>query len=257
MASTLVFADDSSPSADVAWLWINQQDWRDWRIEVVAAHKGQAPESFEFTEWQPAKPRKLLSAADAVEITHLETRCDPRIGLRSAADRDLLVVGARGRGLLKSLHLGSTAESLMQDPPTPLVIARHGATVQNVVIATDGSADSWAAIKAFASLPLSAQAEVVVVVVSETGISPESLIDEVSEFLTGKVKSLRGEIIVPDTLSLFYHPRDSIIECVKQTSADLLVLGTRGLSRTQEFGAGSIASSLASHAGASVLMAKA
>ena len=257
MVSRLVFADDSSQSADVAWLWINEQDWPDWRIEAVVVHPGASPESFEFSPWHPPKPRKLLGAPNAVGLNHLETRCDPRIGLRAAADRDLLVIGARGRGLLKSLHLGSTAESLMQNPPTALLIARHGSAVQRVVVAADGLADSWAAIHALASLPLSKDADVVVIVVAEVGVSADALVAEVSATLTGKVKSVRGEIVVPDELLLFYHPRDSILACVNHTSADLLVMGTRGLTRTQEFGVGSIASSLAAHASCSVLMAKA
>ena len=32
----LVFGDDGSSGADVAWLWVNEQVWPGWRIEVVA-----------------------------------------------------------------------------------------------------------------------------------------------------------------------------------------------------------------------------
>ena len=35
---TLVFGDDGSPAADVAWLFINNHRWPGWRLEVVTAH---------------------------------------------------------------------------------------------------------------------------------------------------------------------------------------------------------------------------
>ncbi len=32
---TLVFGDDGSEAADVAWLWVNEHTWPDSQIEVV------------------------------------------------------------------------------------------------------------------------------------------------------------------------------------------------------------------------------
>lgn len=50
---------------------------------------------------------------------------DPRNRLRSEAEEaDLLVVGARGTGLLEHLFLGSVASSLANQPLTPTVIVR-------------------------------------------------------------------------------------------------------------------------------------
>ena len=36
---TVVFGDDSSLAADIAWLFINSQRWPGWRLEVIAAHR--------------------------------------------------------------------------------------------------------------------------------------------------------------------------------------------------------------------------
>ena len=51
---------------------------------------------------------------------------DPTHTLTGLRDRDLLVVGPKGRGFRKTLHLGSVSEALVHNPPMPLVIARHG-----------------------------------------------------------------------------------------------------------------------------------
>ena len=37
MTRRLVFGDDQSQAADVAWLWINCHDWPGWQIEAVTA----------------------------------------------------------------------------------------------------------------------------------------------------------------------------------------------------------------------------
>jgi nucleotide-binding universal stress UspA family protein len=48
---------------------------------------------------------------------------DPRAVLRSAgADADLLVVGARGHGVLEHLLLGSVASALAHHPTVPTII---------------------------------------------------------------------------------------------------------------------------------------
>lgn len=35
---TLVFGDDGSLGADRAWLWITQQHWADWHLDILSCH---------------------------------------------------------------------------------------------------------------------------------------------------------------------------------------------------------------------------
>ncbi len=37
MTRRLVFGDDQSQAADVAWLWINSHAWPGWQIEALTA----------------------------------------------------------------------------------------------------------------------------------------------------------------------------------------------------------------------------
>ena len=93
-----------------------------------------------------------------------DSSADPRRAGRTA-DADLLVIGARGRGLFKSLRLGSAAEWLLQCPPAPLLIARTGRPVRRVLVCVDGSVHAWRAVQTVAELPVLADAEVTVLTV--------------------------------------------------------------------------------------------
>ena len=257
MTKRLVFGDDSSPSADVAWLWINSHRWPGWQIEVVTAVAGTEAKSDVPEPWQPPSPRELLGTAEETPVFHEVVHCDPREGLRNCCDRDLLVIGPRGNGLLKAMHLGSTSEALMHDPPMPLVIARKGRKTRRVVVCADGSDHSRTAKAALMELPGAAEVEVLVVSVPESHFRAESVANAAARTLTGAVASVDTLVPAPDEMQLFYHPRDIILDVLTSWSADLVVLGTRGLSVWSGLRAGSIASSLAAHAPCSVLLAPA
>lgn len=67
---------------------------------------------------------RAIEAAGAQDrVTAESVEGDPRaVLLRAADEADLLVVGARGRSGLAHLALGSTATSVIGDPPTPTVV---------------------------------------------------------------------------------------------------------------------------------------
>ena len=131
MGRRLVFGDDRSTTADEAWLWIHRQEWPGWTIDVVTARHGRTP---------GAHPVRGDDAAVAARLVNTVTDDDAVSALRtSGRDSDLLVIGHKGHGLRKTLHLGSVAEALVHDAPAPLVIVRGGPTARRVLLAHDGS----------------------------------------------------------------------------------------------------------------------
>ena len=56
---TILFGDDGSSGADLAWLWINSHRWPGWRIEVLTAI---APTGAVVSE-RPAPPYEWESPA--------------------------------------------------------------------------------------------------------------------------------------------------------------------------------------------------
>lgn len=254
MAGTILFGDDGSQAADLAWMWINAQPWGDWSVDVLTAEPdggdGGAAEP-----WTPDRPRTLLNPTATSTVRHLRAQADPRVAiLEAVTDHDLVVVGPRGTGLMKALHLGSTAEWLLHNPPAPLVIARHGNPVRRAVVCADGSRDSEAAARAFAAMPWLGEVDVDVISVQQVGIEPEATAHRTAELFVGSAKSVRALAIGPERTEVFYHIRDLILEYVEQVEADLVVQGTTGQSAWASMRAGSIATSLANHAPCSVFI---
>lgn len=254
----LVFGDDGSSGADVAWLWVNNQPWEGWRIDVVHASPPPVgppppPERSAVHEVHPADGRTLMGG-DA-PVRYLAAEADPRAVLGAMDQADLMVVGARGRGLFKSLRLGSTSDWLLQCPPAPLLVVRGARPVRTAVVCIDGSAHAHRAAATLAALPLAAGLKAVVLSVGRAGGSlPEDV-----EVSARKLRDAGAQVEIldrtPDPLEPFYDVRNMILDVAADTGADLLVFGTRGLSTWKRLGVGSIASALARHAPMSVLMA--
>ena len=258
MAHRILFGDDGSAAADLCWLWINSQRWGDdWVVCPLTAQppKTAVSETGE-QDWAPAHPRTVLDQSSPLQVQHKRIAADPRVALCEAEDVELMVIGPRGRGLLKAMHLGSTAEWLMHHPPHPLLIANNGRPVRTAVVCTDGSDHATAAAEALAGMPWAADVAVTVLAVDEPGMDSAAVVAETAAVLEGAVASVETQIQKPDELDVFFHVRDMILDVLRERDPDLVVHGTRGLSAWNELRAGSIATSLAAHAPCSVLLAQ-
>ena len=254
MTRTLLFGDDGSSSADLAWMWINAQVWGDWHVDVLHAEPATPGQDDSPAPWAPPHPRTLLNPVAAASVGHWRAAADPRIAIQRCADRDLIVVGPKGRSVLKTLHLGSTAEWLIHNPPAPLVIAKRGVPVRTAVVCTDGSNDALAAARSFASMPWLPEVDVTVLAVQQVGLDTEAAAAESASLLEGRAKSVLPLAVGPDETEVFYHVRDIILAQLQRLEADLVVQGTTGRSGWSAMRAGSIATSLAIHAPCSVFM---
>jgi nucleotide-binding universal stress UspA family protein len=249
---TLVFGDDSSPAADVAWLFITSHRWSGWRVEVVAVHVPDVPgavvarEDAELHAWDPPQPRTAFREAQFSEVVALTAEADARLVLSRPSD--LLVIGPRGPGLLKALHLGSTADWLLLHPPAPLLIARHGHSVRDVVVCSDGSAHAQKACGVLAGLPWANQLAATILVVDDGRI-------DVERAGTGARDALEAACATVDLRVDRGKPTTVIHQHLAEVSPDLVALGTRGLTGLRHLRLGSTASAIARAAGCSVLVA--
>ena len=248
----LVFGDDSSPAADVAWLFINTHCWPGWRLEVVTAHVPDVPgvalphEITELHRWKPPQPRAVFAEARFAEVADLTAEADPRIAL--SRESDLLVIGPRGPGLLKALPLGSTADWLLLHPPAPLLIARHGHAVRTVVVCADGSPHADKVADVLAGMPWIDSLAATVLVIDDGRIDVDAAIDGARRRLeaAGATVEVRVERGAP-TATIHAH--------LVEASPDLVALGTRGLTGLRHLRLGSTASAVARTATCSVLVA--
>lgn len=248
----IVFGDDRSQGADLGWLWIGEQHWPGWRLDVVTVPETDGPPlpdgSTTLEPWTPPDPRQPLAGAGFAEVRYLTAHADPRVVL-AGATADLLVVGATGHGFLKrTLHLGSTTEWLLHEPPAPLVIARSGRRVRQVLVGVDGSPPSERALAAFAGLPWATDTEVLLVGARDGWVEPGPALEAAAAVLDDAGIAHRAE-------ECKGRSAEVLLRTQRREGSQLVVLGVRGSSLLRRAIAGSTASSVARAAEASVLLA--
>ena len=194
--------------------------------------------------------------------------------LRVAVERspDLLVMGSRGLGPVSSVVVGSTARTLALLSPVPVLIVRgRGKALRRVLVAVDGSEASRAALGAFARLPLTSGviAELLHVLPEHDWSDLPVRREELAELREAQE---RAETDAADRLlqsSAKALPKGVEIRMVKERGAvtdmirahadaldaDLIVLGSRGLSGPRRPFWGSTAERLIVTADCSVLLA--
>lgn len=251
----LVFGDDGSPGADVAWLWINNHAWPGWRAEVVHATLPPlvgAPLDTPpvLTEWEPPQPRVAFTESGLDDVRHLTVEVDPRIALDSCTHADLMVVGARGRGMLKALGVGSTTDWLLHRPLTPLVVVRSARPIHRALVCVDGSVHADAAVRAFATMPWLPQVDVVVLGVDDGRAEPASACETAQALLGSRAGQVTTVLTAGGATS-------AILDAVARRDSDLVVLGTRGLTGLRRLRVGSTASAVARDTDRTTLLAMA
>ena len=253
MSPVLAFGDDRSKEADICWSWIQGQSWEGWRLEVVTAepHADMAPvdpEEAELHPWDPDDPRPAGSAGFDV-IEHLRAEIDPRVALISKS-WDLVAIGPRGGGVLKGLHLGSTADWLLREPTSPLVIARQPGSVRSVLLAADGSAHAHRALQTLLDLPWVGGLSVDVVSVDDGSTDTGRAQDEAISALSGAGADARGKTVQGS-------PKKAILDEIDRNAPDMVVMGARGIKGIKRLVVGSTTAAVAHSTDRTLLIAHA
>jgi nucleotide-binding universal stress UspA family protein len=253
VSRTLAFGDDGSDGAERCWDWIASHTWVGWGLEVVttaapADMHPVAPEDAELHRWESDRPRDVAGLGfDSVE--YLRAEVDPRVAL-IAREWDLVAIGPRGAGVLKALHLGSTADWLLRQPASPLLIAHRGEPVQRLMVCADGSDHALRAIQTLAALPLLARAAVTVMAVDDGRIDSRAAIDVATNLLEPSGAEI-DEVIRKG------RPTKVILTEIQQAQPDLVVMGARGLGGLKRLVLGSTTSAVSGSADVSLLVAHA
>jgi nucleotide-binding universal stress UspA family protein len=182
---------------------------------------------------------------------------DPVAALRARADEalpELLVMGSDADPRI----LSSTA---LEGRCSVLVSASPNA-IRRVVVATDGSLEAQRALELFVRLPFRQPPEVVVVTVidprdkfasvasGEPGIVAHAIAAEAA----AELRPMSGHVEVRTPTGM---AAEMIAVVADEIDADLIVLGTRGLSAQQRRRVGSVAQALIDRMPTSLLIARA
>lgn len=254
-------------------------------VEPVTTVQIFAPSAlFTITEETEREVRAEVSRV-ANEIARPGVEADALIALGRAADAileaavafapDLLVVGTRGLGGLKSALLGSVSAEIVDRAPCPVLVARSG-KISSLILAEDGSKYAGAAADVIRSLPALAVLPVRVVSVVDAPF-PTLILDpgataaavEAYRAYESALPALRtthtafahdrAEALASAGISTTFEQRegdaaDELIEAAKREHADCIVIGTRGQTGLQRLALGSVARSVLFHAPCSVLI---
>ena len=257
MDRLLLFADDGSDGSTHAWEWISAQSWPGWQVRVLTVqrqgidHRDPQPPQ----PWSPASPRDLPAEAEVASLTHMVADGDPREVL-STTPADLLVIGPRGSGLLKRLHVGSVAEALLDNPSAPLLVAHDNHTVEHITIAVDGSGYSEQAVRIVAALPWIGATRVTLLGVDEGDGRAPAAVESAAELLESHALAVDRRVVPHDENALTVNVRHEIDSFLADHRCDLVVVGTKGLTGSKRLRLGSVADYLAHHVRCSILIVR-
>jgi nucleotide-binding universal stress UspA family protein len=241
------------------------------------------PDAGEAEEMLLADLQEMLHQAAATLRTngwHVDTRVvrgRPASALLDEARGvmpDLLVLGSRGHGPLATMVIGSVSTEVVDHAPCPVLVARHP-SVNRIVVGVDGSASAEHAIAVLQRWPLLRGTSMRVVGVAqpisswaETVGSPfypawvdlheqrDERREQLLEVARRSADQLR-EAGLSATIELREgDPADQLIRAANEEAADLIVVGSRGLSTLPRLVLGSVARKVLLHAPQSVLVVR-
>jgi nucleotide-binding universal stress UspA family protein len=188
---------------------------------------------------------------------------------------DLVVAGSRGHGPIASLVLGSVSAELVDHAPCPVLVARRP-ELRRVLFASDGSLSASDAEEALARWPVFAGATMRVVSVADvvrpwhTGLAPTmygQVVDAYGQDLAaakreheavaaGTAERLQAAARSVDFTMRIGNAAAEIVDEASSWNADLVVLGSRGLTGFSRLLLGSVARNVLHGTNSSVLIVR-
>ncbi len=203
---------------------------------------------------------------------------DPKTAILNRAEEtkaNLIVVGSNKVSAVEHFLLGNVAANILRHAPCSVFVARSKpqAGAFKVLIATDGSSFSEAAVRSVASRPWLVGTEFRVLSVVELVLPTAQALFEPPLVESQQIEELRESAMqhtqsavamavaklspkfpdVSESISVLLDgPRKIILDEAKHWGADLIVLGSHGRTGTERFLLGSVSEGVATHAPCSV-----
>lgn len=185
---------------------------------------------------------------------------------------DLILIGSRGLSDIKGFLLGSTSRRVAAMAPCSVFVVKAPlSSLGRLTLAVDDSRPSRVAAQFLSSQILSELSTVTVLSSVESPVSDlaarylsasqlSELMQPVIERTTRLVNSFRDEFIkegwTATTKVQMDHVIDTIIKHVEADGTDLLVVGSRRLTKNERLHLGSVSETVLRHAPCSVLIAR-
>jgi nucleotide-binding universal stress UspA family protein len=213
-----------------------------------------------FARWKTVE-RRILRGHPAETIV--------RTAARQKAD--LIVMGSRGQTDIRAFLLGSVSRKVVMHADCPvLLIKKPVPMLRRIVVGMDGSKDAKAALDFFLQMPVPPAAHfTVVAVIPPLPIETMPMQLTLAEFLEQlrvpllkKAQAVAREAVErleragfsANPVVVHGNPSHEIVKIAEGEHADLVVVGSRGLTGTSRFLMGSVSDGVIKYAPCAVLV---
>ncbi len=165
--------------------------------------------------------------------------CEPRVAIGDPAEEiltladaggyDMIVLGSKGRSLLKGFLLGAVHAKILHHARQPVLILRNFRPVRKILVAYRGSACDQGALKFIAPLFAKKKPQIKVMHVQETELGEKE--EFAQACLLEAEATLSGLGFTPATKLAKGDFVDQVLKAVAVERYDLLVLGAYGRKR--------------------------
>ena len=168
---------------------------------------------------------------------------------------DMIIVGRHGRTGLLRLMMGSVAARVIGHAPCNVLVIPPAANIEfkTILIATDGSRYSEAAVREAIGIAKRCKSRLVAVPVASSEVEVVPAKDNVEK--TAALASKEG--VKAEVVTVFGKPYEVIIKTAKQKGADLIVVGSHGRKGLERLLMGSVTERVIGHTETAVLVVKA
>jgi nucleotide-binding universal stress UspA family protein len=193
------------------------------------------------------------------EVETVVTLGDPSVEIVHAADEsrvDMVAVGARGLGAVKRALVGSTSVAVARYARCPVAIVRgRPRRRREVLVATDGSAGSRAALRFLSIFQLVRDRRVLLLhAVRDLG---EDRPEQHAE--AARILAEAAQVLLPHPVERAVvegDPARQIVATARRRDVDLVVLGARGLGALGRLLLGSVSETVLHHADRPVMIVR-
>ena len=175
---------------------------------------------------------------------------------------DLIMMGSRGLSDVQAFLMGSVSQQVVTYAPcSVLVVKRKISKLKKILVAVDGSVEARRAMAFLANHLSPAQIDVTLLNVRNDPFIPptfslETLKDHVRDsFALGHTLLDEAGFATQD-LCVIGHSAAKIVETARRRRADLVVVGSRGLTGLKRFLLGSVSRQVIKHSPCAVLVVR-
>lgn len=192
----------------------------------------------------------------------------------AAMRAEMIIVGSRGLGPMKSMLLGSVSAEVVDHAPCPVLVVRRP-IVKSILFGTDGSASArgaltfLAGVRCFSDLPIeviSVGHRSATLGALELRVAPNAMPASAPQVLVDREHVEARAASAVEVLRTAGHPArwsvaagspaHEIVEAADGFGSDLIVLGSRGNTGLNRLLLGSVARNVLLHTDASVLIVR-